>query len=63
MDSFLTTLEKEVFHVVQDDAVYSIFKNYLDLTNNRRIYVMVNKERESDVYEEAIVEDEEGTTE
>ena len=46
---FLTTMERDVFHVVKDDVVYSTYKNYLDLTNNRRIYIMVNKGYSSDV--------------
>ena len=50
MDSFFTTMEREVFHIVKDDVVYATFKNYLDITNNRRIFVMVDKERESDIY-------------
>ena len=61
MDSFLTTMEREVFHIVKDDVVYAPFKNYLDLDNNRRIFVMVGRMRESDVYVEPVVEDTEET--
>ena len=63
MDSFFTTMEREVFHVVKDNAVYHPFKNYLDLDNNRRIFVMVNRLRESDIPNIKEEVPEEGTNE
>ena len=42
------TYDKAVDHVVINDEVYTFHKDYLDLTNHRRIFLVIKKDYGND---------------
>lgn len=44
----VNTYDRGTTHIVIDDNVYVIHKDYVDLTNNRRIYLVIAKDYGSD---------------
>lgn len=44
----INTYDKGTSHVVINDEVYTVHKDYLDLTNDRRIYLVIKKDYGND---------------
>lgn len=46
--SEINTYDKATTHVIINDEVYTIHKDYLDITNGRRIYLVIKKDYGND---------------
>ena len=46
--SEINTYDKATTYVVIEDEVYSIHKDYVDITNNKRIYLAIKKDYGND---------------
>lgn len=52
----INTFDRGCTHVVVENVVYTLFKDYVDATRGHRVYVVINKGLESDILPEYVPE-------